>query len=100
MQREPVAYRVPTAVVAPLALSAVAIGLGFTSSAWTLIAVPFIALGSLCAAPNLNVADGLLAIVAIAVGLILSHFYASIGHPIWLGTIAAWLLSSVEKRIR
>ena len=97
---EPIAYKIRSAIIVPISLSFGAVYFAVTSSAWTLVALPFIFLGSLCAAPNFNLADGFLAIVASIAGLVVAVYFQDIGNSIFLGTIVSWFLSSIEKRQR
>jgi hypothetical protein len=96
----PVAYRVPLAVFVPVILCVGALALVLEGNLWWLLALPFVVLGSLCAAPNLNLADGFLTMVAVIIGVVISQFHAEAGTPIIWGAFASWLLSSFEKRIR
>jgi len=95
-----VAYRVPRAIVVPVLLSASAIFMAAASSLWALAALPFIVLGSLCAAPNLNLADGFLVIVSVVFALVVGHFQPQAGGAIFAGAVASWFFSSIEKRLR
>lgn len=97
---EPIAYRVRPAIVVPVLLSIGAVALGVTTNTWALVAIPFIVLGSVCAAPNHNLADGFLVIVASIIGLVVSKYHQDIGNSIFLGTVSSWFLSSFEKRYR
>jgi hypothetical protein len=67
---------------------------------WALAALPFIILGSLCAAPNLNLANGILVLLCVVVGLVVAHFHRELGTWIFMGAGISWLLSSIEKRVR
>ncbi|GHU10395.1 hypothetical protein FACS1894185_1760 [Betaproteobacteria bacterium] len=51
---EPTAYLFRPAIVVPVLLSTGAVALAATINVWALVALPCIALGSVCAAPNLN----------------------------------------------
>ena len=97
---KPTSYRVPLAVIAPVVLVVATVFLAIAVSPWSLVAVPFILLGSLCAAPNMNLANGLLAIVAILLGIGVAYLHREVGSAIVLGTVASWFLSSLEKRWR
>ncbi|MDR2637643.1 MAG: hypothetical protein LBB55_04830 [Zoogloeaceae bacterium] len=98
---EPVVlFRVPCAVFVPASLCAGALALAVGGSLWWLLALPFVVLGSFCAAPNLNLADGFLALVAVVVGIVVSCFHAEAGIIIIVGTSASWVLSSIEKLVR
>src|SRR5262249_18105519 len=93
-------YKVYPALAAPLLLAITSLFLGFTRTGWAFLGLPFIYLGSMCAAPNMNLANGFLAILAILLGFAVCLFNQAIGLPIGLGTSASWLLSSLEMRIR
>lgn len=51
-------YLIPRAVFVPAALGIFALSLVWLNSPLWLLSLPFIYLGSICAAPNLNLADG------------------------------------------
>jgi len=98
---EPKAYRVFPSVVAPIALSGLAAYLGFTRDYWLLSSIPFIVLGSICAAPNLNLADGCLVVIATLIGVaIAALWFRPLGQAIIAGSFAGWIAGAVEKRIR
>jgi hypothetical protein len=61
--------RISRPIFVPILLSFATAWLSATSTAWALIAIPFIVLGSLCAAPNLNLADVFLVLVSAALGV-------------------------------
>jgi len=85
----------------PVALCVVVIWFGWINdSPWPLLALPFIFLGSLCAAPNHNLVNGFLALVAMAIGLWVASFHKEIGSAIFGGTFSSWFLSGLEMRIR
>jgi hypothetical protein len=96
----PRAYIVRPAVFVPVVLSAFAIVVAAWVSWWFLVAVPFVWLGSICAQPNLNLADGCLAYVTIIVGLAVLPFFRPVGLAIVVGTISGLYASAVEKGIR
>ncbi|WP_169980787.1 hypothetical protein [Tautonia rosea] len=93
-------YLIPPAVVAPVVLSGVAIVATFVVSIWSLVALPFVWLGARCAAPNLNLANGCLAYVAIFVGFLLSSWHEPRGLAITFGAIAGYSGGVIEKRLR
>lgn len=96
----PRAYLVRPAVFVPVVLSAVAIAAAAWVSWWFLVAVPFVWLGLICAQPNLNLADGYLACVAIIAGLAVLPFFRPVGLAIVVGTMSGLFASAFEKRIR
>lgn len=98
---EPKPYRVFPSVVAPIVLSGFAAYFGFTRDYWILCSIPFIVLGSICAAPNLNLADGCLVLVASLVGVaVAALWFRPLGQAIVAGSFAGWIGGAVEKRIR
>jgi hypothetical protein len=72
----------------------------FLDSWWWLTALPFIYLGSICAQPNLNLADGCLAYVAMLVGFGTVLWFKPLGLAIAAGAMAGFYLSAIEKRVR
>jgi hypothetical protein len=67
------------------------------SNWWLLFGVPLIYLGWVCAAPNLNLADGCLPQLVVIVGLILGamvspRVFSALGAVCWV----SWLVCSLE----
>ena len=93
-------YIVRRAVFAPAILSVIAIVAAFQGSWWFLVSLPFIWLGSVCAQPNLNLANGCLAYLAIIVGFAVTAFFRPLGFAILAGTMSGFYISAIEKRIR
>ena len=93
-------YRVPQAIFTPSILAIVFIALSTQLSWWFLVALPFVYLGSICAQPNLNLADGCLVYLAILLGFILLVFFKPVGVPILLGAVSRYYASAVEKWMR
>ncbi len=93
-------YIVRPAVFAPAVLSVAAFVASFRESPWFLAALPFIWLGSISAQPNLNLANGCLAYVAMLVGFGLLLVYRPLGIAIVAGAMSGFYLSAVEKLIR
>jgi hypothetical protein len=97
---EPRAYRVFPSVVAPIVLSGLAAYFGFTQDYWMLGSIPFIVLGSICAAPNLNLANGCLVMIAVLVGVAIAALgLRPLGQAIVAGSFAGWIAGAIEKRI-
>ena len=96
----PVVYLVPRAIFAPACLTVVVLILGVVGSLWWLLALPFVILGSVCAAPNFNLADGFLALLAMVAGVVVFQVHETAGTAIVASTFVSWLLSSFEKQIR
>ncbi len=93
-------YIVPPAIIAPAALSVVAVILGVRDSHWYFAALPFIWLGSICAQPNMNLVQGCLAYLAMIVGFALLVVFKPLGIAILGGACCGFYLSAIEKRLR
>src|SRR5688572_26570775 len=96
----PRAYIIRPAVFAPSVLSVAALVLAVQDSWWFLAALPFIWLGSVCAQPNLNLANGCLAYLAIIAGAVMTTWFRPLGIAIVSGVFSGFILSAIEKRIR
>lgn len=94
------AYLIKPAVVAPIIAITVIVGLAFTWSLWALIGIPFAILGTICGQPNLNLADGCLALIAVGVGLMTAIFHREIGFAIAGSSFGGMLAAAAEKTIR
>jgi hypothetical protein len=97
---KPRAYIVRPAVFAPAVLSVVAVAFAIQDSWWFLAALPFIWLGSVCAQPNLNLANGCLAYLAMLVGIGVTALFRPLGIAILAGAFSGFYVSAIEKRIR
>ena len=84
---------------APVLLLLAAGYAGITQSYWWFLSIPFIAVGWVCAAQNLNLANGMLAYLSMVGGFILLHFHRPLGAAIALGTMAAFYLCAIEMRV-
>jgi hypothetical protein len=93
-------YLIPPAVFAPVTLTVAAIVASFVESWWFLTSLPFIWLGSICAAPNLNLANGCLAYLSIIFGFVVLAFFRPLGFAILVGAMAGFYASAAEKWIR
>jgi hypothetical protein len=94
-------YVVRPAVFVPTALSVVALVASLMFSRWCILSIPFIWLGAICAAPNLNLADGCLAYVAMIVGFMVAVFFKPpVGEAIIVGTLCSYYMSVGEKNLR
>jgi hypothetical protein len=93
-------YLIQPAVVAPIIASAVIIGFAFTWSSWALIGIPFAVLGTICGQPNLNLADGCLPLIVIAIGLLTATFHREIGMAIAASSLGGMLAGAAEKTLR
>jgi hypothetical protein len=93
-------YIVRPAIFAPAILAVVAIAAAFHDSWWFMAALPFNYLGSVCAQPNLNLANGCLAYLAMLVGLATLAFFRPLGLAILVGAMSGFYVSALEKLIR
>jgi hypothetical protein len=93
-------YIIRPAVFAPAVLSITAVVAAVRGSWWSLVALPFIWLGSVCAQPNLNLANGCLAYLAMIVGFALLALFRPLGLAIVAGAMSGFYFSAIEKRIR
>jgi len=82
-------------------LGVVAVYIALTRDMWALASLPFIALGSICSAPNLNLADGFLAIVSALIGLAVAKWlFQPLGIAIFAGSVTGYYGGAIEKRVR
>lgn len=93
-------YIIRPAVFAPAVLSVIAVVLAVRDSWWFLAALPVIWLGSVCAQPNLNLADGCLTYLAMIVGAIVTAWFRPLGIAILSGAFSGFIASAIKKRIR
>ena len=93
-------YIIKPAIFAPSILSVAAVIAAIRISWWALVSLPFIWLGSICAQPNLNLANGCLAYLAMLIGFAVAVLNRPLGAAIWAGAIAGFYLSAIEKRLR
>jgi hypothetical protein len=93
-------YITRPAIFAPSILSVIAVVAAFQFSWWSLVALPFIWLGSVCAQPNLNLANGCLAYLAMLIGFALTGLFRPLGLAILGGAMSGFYVSSIEKRMR
>lgn len=84
---------------APLAPCLAAIVFGIASSPWWLLSIPFVLLGTIFTAPNLNLINGMPSYLAMAVGLILMRYHYASGLAVVGGTAAGFYISALEMRI-
>lgn len=87
------------AIYPPVLIAVIAGSLAVTSSAWWLLAIPFGILGTICGQPNLNLADGCLAVLAAFAGLALTVVHAPSGVAIACGSFGGMIMGSIEKHI-
>jgi len=92
-------FYIPMPVWVPGCLSLVALGLALILSPWVLLGIPFVWLGAWCSAPNWNLADGCLAMVAVFVGFVAAPF-THWGVVVSTSTSVSWFLSGFERWMR
>ena len=88
------------AIFAPVLLGVIAITVAGRESWWALAALPFIYLGSVCAQPNLNLANGCLAYLAMIAGFIVLALFRPLGFAILGGAMSGFYASAIEKWMR
>ncbi len=93
-------YVVPRLVYTQAVLGFVVLVLIHFGFWWALAAAPFILLGSWCAAPNLNLANGCLAYLAMIAGLLIAPFHPPLGIAISAGTAAGLYGGALEQNLR
>ena len=91
---------VPPAVVAPVILTILAIVKSADQSWWILSAIPFIWLGSHCAAPDFNLADAFFAYMSMIIGIIIAAFFKPVGLAILAGVVSGYYISAIEMCMR
>jgi hypothetical protein len=96
---QPDGWEVFPARVAPAVLSLAAIVAGVLWSWWWLIAIPCIWLGSICAQPNLNLADRCLAYLTAGAGIVIVCFHPRLGEAILAGVLAGYVTGFFEKNL-
>lgn len=96
----PRTYLIPPAVYAPTALSIVAIVASISVTSWYLAAIPFIWLGAICSAPNLNLANGCLSYLAMIFGYFTAMLFEPMGNAILFGSVCGFYLGAIEKHLR
>ena len=75
--------------------------MGLTVSHWFFLAIPFAVLGTICAAPNFNLADGCLVLVSSVIGFVLIICSLRLpGLAIVAGAVAGWITGGIEKNVR
>ncbi len=83
----------------PVCLFVAAVVLGILKSPWWLLAIPFVVIGSLFTAPNLNLINGMPSYLSIAAGLILLRFHEPSGQAAFWGAAASLYGSALEMRV-
>lgn len=83
----------------PIGLILCSLFLAFTSSLWWLLSIPFVVIGALFTAPNLNFVNGFFSYVSIVLGSILTIFYFPVGIAVLLGIVFSFFGSAIEMLI-
>ncbi len=83
---------------APAILAIGAVVLGVVASPWWLLSIPFVIIGTLFTAPNLNLINGSLSYLSMIAGLVLLRFHPA-GVVILLSTALSFYGSALEMRI-
>jgi len=90
---------VRSARLAPVLIAAAAVAMGITQSAWWFLALPFVAIGWMCAAPNLNLANGMFAYLSMIAGFILLRIHEQSGLAVLGGAAGSFYLCALEMRL-
>lgn len=80
----------------PTAFLVLALLLGWVVTPWSLLAIPFIAIGTVFTSPNLNLINGAPSYLCLIAGLVLMPIHEPAGLPILLGTAAGFYGSALE----
>lgn len=84
---------------APVLLVSVAVLAAIFGSSWWLLSVPFVAVGNLFTAPNLNLVNGMPSYLSMIAGFILMRFHQPAGLAVFAGAAASFYGSALEMRI-
>lgn len=90
---------VRSARLVPVFLLIATIWMSFAISSWWLLSIPFVAVGWMCAVPNLSLANGMPAYLAMIGGFILLKFHQPSGAAVVTGAMAGFYLSALEMRV-
>lgn len=85
--------------IVPVALLVGATSIAISHLAWWLLSIPFIWIGWICAAPNLDLANGMLAYLSMIFGFVLMQIHAPSSAAIAAGAATSFYLCSFEMRI-
>ena len=83
----------------PLLLFTAVLWMGMARSNWWFLSIPFIGIGWVCASPNLNFGNGMLAYLSMLGGFVLMQFEESPGAAIAAGAAVSFYLCALEMRI-
>lgn len=68
-------------------------------SPWWLLSIPFVAVGNLFTAPNLNLINGMPSYLSMIAGFFLLRFHQPAGLAVFAGAAASFYGSALEMRI-
>lgn len=83
----------------PAGLLVAAAVLGILVSPWWLLSIPFVAVGALFTAPNLNLINGAPSYLAMVAGFVLMRFHEPSGLAVLAGVMSSFYGSALEMRI-
>ena len=83
----------------PTGLLVAAVVLGIVLSPWWLLSIPFVAIGALFTAPNLNLVNGMPSYLSMMAGFILMRFHQPSGLAVLAGVMASFYGSALEMRV-
>jgi hypothetical protein len=83
----------------PGGLVVAAVVLAIVVSPWWLLSIPFVIIGAVFTAPNLNLINGMPSYLAIAAGFLLMRFHEPSGVAALVGTISSFCGSALEMRL-
>ena len=83
----------------PVCLFVAAIVLGIVVSPWWLLSIPFVAIGAIFTAPNLNLVNGMPSYLSMVAGFILIQFHQPSGFAVLAGTVFSFYGCALEMLI-
>ena len=83
----------------PACLLVAAVVLGIVVSPWWLLSIPFVAVGTLFTAPNLNLINGMPSYLSMIAGFILMRFHEPSGLAVLAGAMVSFYGCAMEMRI-
>ena len=82
--------------IVPAVFTIAAILLSILVSSWWLLSIPFVAIGTMFSAPNLNMFNGLPSYLSMVVGFAIMTFHKPSGLAILAGAMTSFYLSALE----
>lgn len=83
----------------PACLLGACVVLGIVLSPWWLLSIPFVVIGALFTAPNLNLVNGMPSYLSMVAGFILTRFHQPSGLAVLAGVVTSFYGSALEMRI-